>query len=389
MDQHTQEKSQAGWTVGQSIALELDMALTYVSGKFVSIGLSEDFTSVVRSLPPAWLAEAPEYLGEESGWSSMLEMASDLAGTLAEPDFSRMSLAVRSLTVEDALNGLVRRAAIFHLEPDSALPLPERLADLVVRLEMASYQNLGVRLTRKQTHASLIHREMEKVLAILQGGRLHDRFWHWLDRFYFEFYRPWRESRFSFMEERQRKAAVMLGALQNTGAPPPLGWLPPQNSILRYPEMKEAILNGRMGVFFWVEPFGMSDSWVIQPDRVIVSFAEPGAIIQNFLAYTGDVAARAQALADPTRLIILRMIRYSSMINTEIAAYLNLSRPTVSIHAKILRDAGLIRSYPDGRAVRHEIVASEVHRLFHDLDRLLDLPPDEPEKGSPPPAPEE
>jgi DNA-binding transcriptional ArsR family regulator len=61
------------------------------------------------------------------------------------------------------------------------------------------------------------------------------------------------------------------------------------------------------------------------------------------------------------------------MVNTEIANFLGISRPTVSVHAKILREAGLIQSRQDGRLVRHELVASEVRRLFHDLEDFLDL----------------
>ena len=67
------------------------------------------------------------------------------------------------------------------------------------------------------------------------------------------------------------------------------------------------------------------------------------------------------------------MIRNFGLINTEMAEALGLARQTVSIHAKILREAGLIRSHREGREVRHEIVPSEVHRLFRDLKRLLDL----------------
>jgi DNA-binding transcriptional ArsR family regulator len=62
------------------------------------------------------------------------------------------------------------------------------------------------------------------------------------------------------------------------------------------------------------------------------------------------------------------------MINTEIAESLGLARPTVSVHAKILREAGLIRSEQDGRQVRHEIAPAEVRRLFRDLEEFLDLP---------------
>ena len=76
----------------------------------------------------------------------------------------------------------------------------------------------------------------------------------------------------------------------------------------------------------------------------------------------------------PTRLMILRMIRQFDLMNTEMADLLGLSRPTVSVHARILREAGLIRSYEDGRAVRHQIVPEAVRELFDDLEKLLDLP---------------
>ena len=122
---------------------------------------------------------------------------------------------------------------------------------------------------------------------------------------------------------------------------------------------------------------GWLNSTALFPGLLIVSFAEPGAIYETFRAHAADVAARAAALADPTRLIILRIIRHYGMINTEIAGYLGISRPTVSIHAKILREAGLIRSTPQGRLVRHELVPAEVRRLFNDLERFLDLPQEE------------
>ncbi len=63
------------------------------------------------------------------------------------------------------------------------------------------------------------------------------------------------------------------------------------------------------------------------------------------------------------------------MTNTDMAAYLGLSRPTVSIHAKVLREAGLIRSWEDGRITRHEIDPEAVRKLFQDLEEFLDLPP--------------
>ena len=81
-------------------------------------------------------------------------------------------------------------------------------------------------------------------------------------------------------------------------------------------------------------------------------------------------------LADPTRLKILRMIRHLDLDNTEIAAYLQISRPTVSIHARQLREAGLIETHKEGRQAKHAVRAAAVRALFHDLERFLDLPDD-------------
>jgi DNA-binding transcriptional ArsR family regulator len=76
-------------------------------------------------------------------------------------------------------------------------------------------------------------------------------------------------------------------------------------------------------------------------------------------------------------LIILRLIREFSMTNTDMAVFLHISRPTVSIHAKVLREAGLIRSWDDGRITRHAIVPEAVQTLFQDLKEFLDLPFDQ------------
>ena len=111
--------------------------------------------------------------------------------------------------------------------------------------------------------------------------------------------------------------------------------------------------------------------------RVVISlpFLIAGSILlENFFNFASQLAARAQALADPTRLVILRMIRHFAMTNTEIAAYLGISRPTVSVHAKILREAGLIDTYEVGRAVQHKIEPVALRKLFEDLIQFLDLP---------------
>jgi ArsR family transcriptional regulator len=215
---------------------------------------------------------------------------------------------------------------------------------------------------------------MARVTQILRDGAQHTQFWHWLDRFYYEFYRPWREAKAKSMELAEKRAITALGATKGTSVPPDMTWIPEPSPLVRYPDIQAAVQAGRLRVFFWVEPFGQADSWSLYPGWLLLSFAEPKLLYDNFQDFAQDVASRAKALGDPTRLIILRMIRHFGMINTEIADALGLARPTVSVHAKILREAGLIRSKQDGRQVLHEIAPSEVRRLFHDLEEFLDLP---------------
>jgi DNA-binding transcriptional ArsR family regulator len=172
----------------------------------------------------------------------------------------------------------------------------------------------------------------------------------------------------------ERPAMTVLGAREKTGVAPDIAWLPSESPIHIFPELGQAVQDGRLGVFFGVEPFGLADSWTLLPRTLILSFAEPGLMYQNFMAFVDEVAERAKALGDPRRLMILRLIRHFGLVNTEIANYLGIARPTVSIHAKILLKAGLIHSHPEGRVTRHEIDPDEIRRLFRDLEQVLDLP---------------
>ena len=123
---------------------------------------------------------------------------------------------------------------------------------------------------------------------------------------------------------------------------PAMNWLSPQNPLRNRSGIRAAVENGHFGAFFLVEPFGLVDLLEADGNWLYVTIGEPGEHFDQFHALVDDVARRTKALADPTRLIILRLIRNFSMDNTEMADFLEIARPTVSVHAKILREAGLI-----------------------------------------------
>lgn len=59
--------------------------------------------------------------------------------------------------------------------------------------------------------------------------------------------------------------------------------------------------------------------------------------------------AVAQALADPTRRDILRMLRDGEVTAGAIAGAFSVTRPAISRHLRVLREAGLVRDELRGR----------------------------------------
>ena len=62
-----------------------------------------------------------------------------------------------------------------------------------------------------------------------------------------------------------------------------------------------------------------------------------------------------KALSDPTRREVLSMLRPGPMSAGEIAAAFPVSKPTMSAHFAVLREAGLITSRKDGKSVIYQL----------------------------------
>ena len=357
------------WSIGRSIALELDVALSYIT-KHRVLPVPRDILGFTETIPGDWLVAWNELWGNPETYQFVLETSARLAGVIDGDDYASVTLAIRELTVETALENLALRTKALGLFPDSNLPPVERLQDLYEQQMILAYTQIGMDVSHESEVIRRVRHEIANAVRVIAGGDLHTRFWQLLDRFYYETYRLWRATRVETMDQLTLRARTALGSQDKLSD---INWLPTQSPILRLAELHEAVIQGNLHVFFWVEPFGLTDSWSLAPGHVAVSFAEAGSLYEDFQTLAEDVAGRAKALGDPTRLIILRIIRNFGMINTDIANFLGISRPTVSVHAKILREAGLIQSRQEGRLVRHELVASEVRRLFRDLENFLDL----------------
>lgn len=78
------------------------------------------------------------------------------------------------------------------------------------------------------------------------------------------------------------------------------------------------------------------------------------------------------ALADPTRRAVFEDLRGGPRTVGQLAAQLPVSRPAVSQHLKVLKDAGLVRDEPRGAARLYRIHAEGLRELRDWLDRFKD-----------------
>jgi DNA-binding transcriptional ArsR family regulator len=78
----------------------------------------------------------------------------------------------------------------------------------------------------------------------------------------------------------------------------------------------------------------------------------------------------AAAIADPVRREILLMLRDEPLSAGQIAGRFAISRPAVSRHLRVLREAGLVRDTADGRRRVYALITAPLGELAGWLARL-------------------
>ncbi len=86
-----------------------------------------------------------------------------------------------------------------------------------------------------------------------------------------------------------------------------------------------------------------------------------------------------KALADPTRRRVLAMLRQAGELSAgELSGHFDMTKPTMSHHFAVLKDAGLVRSRRDGQQIFYSLnttVVEDVVSLFLDLVGKGEPPP--------------
>lgn len=89
-----------------------------------------------------------------------------------------------------------------------------------------------------------------------------------------------------------------------------------------------------------------------------------------------------KALADPTRRKVLELLRQGPMTAGELSDRFPVSRPTMSAHFNILREAGLVAAHKDGKSVVYRLQLSVLEDALLSFGQLFGI-------GGTAPAPQE
>jgi DNA-binding transcriptional ArsR family regulator len=133
----------------------------------------------------------------------------------------------------------------------------------------------------------------------------------------------------------------------------------------RLPQVELDIEGGKPVDFVPCLFFG-SSLYLDFPDLVLIGVGV-GAGDEQARARTESVARRLKAVADPTRLAILHSLAAAPSSVGELATLFRLAQPTVSMHVKVLRESGLVRSERQDGRLRLSADPDAVQTLLGDL----------------------
>jgi DNA-binding transcriptional ArsR family regulator len=77
-----------------------------------------------------------------------------------------------------------------------------------------------------------------------------------------------------------------------------------------------------------------------------------------------------KALADKTRITILKNLEKRDICACEFARLTGKSQPTVSIHLSILRKAGLVKTRRDGKMIIYSLKDARIKDLLKDAEMI-------------------
>jgi ArsR family transcriptional regulator len=159
--------------------------------------------------------------------------------------------------------------------------------------------------------------------------------------------------------------------------------LVPGNNFLHKEQFQPQIAEARARNELVIVPLGLAGGgqfyWSF-PGLVLVGAGVDSAEREAKRRERAERAAgKLKVLSDPTRVAILYELLKGRSHNpatvTELASHFGLSQPTVSVHVKMLREAGLVRSERDGNQVFYHAEEDTIRDYVEDaLNDVLQKP---------------
>lgn len=156
----------------------------------------------------------------------------------------------------------------------------------------------------------------------------------------------------------------------------------PSHHFVQFEALAETLRGHVERGALYVVPLALASAGGFHLEAKVAAAVGFGLASENVHARTeaqvADVAKRAKALADPTRLMLLSLLaRYattSSLTVGDLARQLGVSQPTVSGHLKTLREAGLVQVERKGNRSLPRLDRDAVQEVLSALDDVLHRP---------------
>lgn len=103
------------------------------------------------------------------------------------------------------------------------------------------------------------------------------------------------------------------------------------------------------------------------------AFSGGGLTNTRRLANHLTVSTVFKALADPTRRQVLQLLRQGPKSAGELSDHFPVSKPTMSAHFAVLREAGLVDSDKHGKTVMYRLKMSVLEEALMEFSGLLGL----------------
>ncbi len=365
----------AGWILSESILFELDLMLSLITG-YINPTYFEGIAEWIQKMDSGLLKELRTLLpGNRQQLFALCQMAI-ISEKIYEVDYKKASVAVRKMTISDLLNIQIQQLAPFSIFPDPKHAPLEQFIDLKIKAALYTEKQTGVDFQDGYLEKSIKETALF-INKIVKNGELEYDFWHCLDRFYYENYLPWRKKNNLVLEQQWKKATQILGKHKENNIYPHVNTLKKLHYIFQRTDFINGLINLKSKIHFVITPFIHFDLSYYVPGYSLFTIFESAWKHEKYVHSIDDLAKMTKAISDPTRLSILRIVRQAGSYTTELAGWMNISRPTVSEHCKILRNAGLIETYQKGRKSYHRLKPKNVKKLLYDLEVYLDLPDSE------------